>query len=264
MSPSSLQELEPAERVSEAAPAEGSRFHAERHDPAKFPARGDIMSVAARAQQRQLLSRIIRSYKNSVVRAYSRVRFVIIRQEFLNEVGQYLPESGRVLDIGCGFGLFGLYFAGASPTRRLQGYDLNPKRIAMARLAARELGIDNARFDHGDAVKLSLAESYDAIYALDLIHHLPFDEVPRFVAGLHRALRPGGVLLIKDVDRTPAYKRWFTLALDRLMVGWSEPVRYWARSEMREMLRQAGFQVYSHTMRDLLPYPHMLYVCRKA
>jgi 2-polyprenyl-3-methyl-5-hydroxy-6-metoxy-1,4-benzoquinol methylase len=223
----------------------------------------DPMSPAARRAQRELLVRIIRSYKNRVVRAYCRVRFVIIRQDFLNEIGQYLPSRGRVLDIGCGFGLFGLYFAGSAPQRRVQGYDLSPKRVAMARLAARTLGLGNARFDQGDAVQLSLAESYDAIYALDLIHHLPFERVPGFVAGLHRALRPGGVLLIKDVDRTPAYKRWFTLALDRLMVGWREPVRYWSRAEMREMLRGAGFEVRSHTMRDVLPYPHMLYVCHK-
>ncbi|MBW7905964.1 MAG: class I SAM-dependent methyltransferase [Phycisphaerae bacterium] len=233
----------------------------ELHDPAHGTP--DLMSAAAQRGQRDLLVRIIRSYENPIVRAYCRVRFVIIHQDFLNEIGQYLPSHGSVLDIGCGFGLFGLYFAGSAPQRRVQGYDLSPKRVAMARLAARTLGLGNARFDRGDAVRLSLAGSYDAIYALDLVHHLPFERVPGFVAGLHRALRPGGVLLIKDVDRTPAYKRWFTLALDRLMVGWREPVRYWSRAEMREMLRGAGFEVRSHTMRDVLPYPHVLYVCHK-
>lgn len=223
----------------------------------------DLMSAPARQSQRELLVRIIQSYKNSIVRAYCRVRFVIIRQDFLNEVGQYLPQRGKVLDIGCGFGLFALYFAGTAPGRRLFGYDLNQKRIAMARLAARTAGVPNARFEYGDAVELALESDYDAIYALDLLHHLAPERVPNFIAGLHRALRPGGLLLVKDVDRTPAYKRWFTLALDRMMVGFREPVRYWSRAEMREMLQRVGFRVYSHTMRDVLPYPHMLYVCHK-
>lgn len=223
----------------------------------------DIMSDAARRHQRELLARIIRAYRSPLVNAYSRVRFLIIRQDFLNELGQYLPESGKVLDVGCGFGLFGLFFAGSCPGRRLQGYDLNHKRIALAQLAARSLEIENARFDHGDAVELALDDDYDAIYALDLIHHIPCEAVPGFVAGLHRALRPGGVLLIKDVDYYPTYKRWFTLALDRLMVGFREPIRYWPRAELRSLLLERGFRVYSHTMRDILPYPHMLYVCHK-
>lgn len=223
----------------------------------------DLMSRPARRSQRELLLNIIQAYKPWLVRAYCRVRFTIIRQDFLNEIGQYLPEEGKILDIGCGFGLFGLYFAGTGPKRRLFAYDLSAKRIAMARLAARTAEIPNARFEHGDAVKLALDDEYDAIYALDLIHHLPADKVPAFLSELHRALRPGGVLLIKDVDRRPFYKRWFTLWLDRLMVGLREPIRYWSREELRAMLRDAGFRVHSHTMRDVLPYPHILHICRK-
>jgi 2-polyprenyl-3-methyl-5-hydroxy-6-metoxy-1,4-benzoquinol methylase len=221
------------------------------------------MTHAAMVAQRKLLTGIIRSYKAWLVRNYCRIRFLIIRQDFLNEVGQYLPTQGRVLDIGCGFGLFSLYFAGSCAGRQLQGYDLNAKRIAMARLAARTNGIRNVRVDPGDALALSLESDYDAIYALDLLHHLPQERVPGFVQGLYRVLRPGGVLIVKDVDNRPWHKRWFTLALDRLMVGLKEPVRYWPRAELRALLQATGFRVYSHTMRDILPYPHMLYVCWK-
>ena len=41
-------------------------------------------------------------------------------QPFLDEIGQYLPRGGRILDFGCGFGLFSLYFALRSPTCDLQ------------------------------------------------------------------------------------------------------------------------------------------------
>lgn len=49
----------------------------------------------------------------------------------------------RVLDIGCGFGLFGCYFSAVYPEISYHGYDLNPARIDMARLAAQRLGLAN-------------------------------------------------------------------------------------------------------------------------
>jgi SAM-dependent methyltransferase len=62
-------------------------------------------------------------------------------QRFLDEIGQYLPERGRVLDLGCGFGLFSLYYASVHPGLRLEGLDRNPRRIAMARAFWRDAGI---------------------------------------------------------------------------------------------------------------------------
>src|SRR5216684_3660313 len=51
---------------------------------------------------------VIRAYDDPIVRAYCWGRFWILRQRFLDEIGQYLPARGRVLDLGCGFGLFSL------------------------------------------------------------------------------------------------------------------------------------------------------------
>ncbi len=53
----------------------------------------------------------MQSHDNLVIRLYSRVRFQIPRQIFLEEIGQYLPARGRLLEMGGGFGLFSLYFA---------------------------------------------------------------------------------------------------------------------------------------------------------
>ena len=95
----------------------------------------------------------------------------------MDEVGQYLPEKGNVLDIGCGFGLFGLYFASTHPDRKVHGFDLNAKRIATANESARRLGMANATFHAEDATKWQGGEKFDAAYMLDIIHHVPRDAV---------------------------------------------------------------------------------------
>ncbi len=208
------------------------------------------------------IENVIGAFDSWVIRLYSRGRFTILREIFLEEIGQYLPAHGRVLDLGCGFGFFSLYFAAREPGRQMFGIDINQRRIADANEAVRRMGLDNARYEVADAAEWDTDESFDAAYVLDLLHHLPQDEVAPFLTRLRRCLRPGGTLLVKEVEDRPRWKMWFTLLLDRLMVGWKEPIRYWPPSEMKALLEGLGFDVKTHRMRDWLPYPHILYVCQ--
>jgi len=203
---------------------------------------------------------IVRAYDDPVVRAYCWGRFLVLRQRFLEEIGQYLPASGAVLDIGCGFGLFSLYYAATAPGRFVRGLDLSARRIAMARRAARRLGLDNVTYELGDARDFKGDTEVAAAYMLDIVHHVPPATVPTLLAQLRRCLPPGGRLLVKDVDTRPAAKRWFTWALDRVMAP-RTPVCYWSTEQLTAALERAGFGVHRHLMVDVLPYPHGLYVC---
>ena len=204
--------------------------------------------------------KIIRAYDDPVVRAYCWARFGILRQRFLDEIGQYLPDTGPVLDIGCGFGLFSLYYAATGPGRLLRGLDVNRRRIALARRAATRLGLDNVAYEEADARDFKGDGEIAAAYMLDIVHHVPPSSVPPLLAALRRALPAGGRLVVKDVDTRPAPKRWFTWLLDRAMAP-ATPVHYWRADDLTAALSRAGFVVRRHLMVDLLPYPHVLYVC---
>jgi len=205
---------------------------------------------------------VIRAYDDWIVRGYCWGRFWILRQRFLDEIGQYLPERGRVLDLGCGFGLFSLYYASLRPGLALEGLDRNPRRIAMARRAAERLGLGNVRYQTGDVMDFRGGERFDAVYMLDIVHHIPPEAVRPLLDQVAKVLPPGGRLLIKDVDRTPAWKRWFTHVLDKVMDP-ATPVRYWGAAELHALLEEAGFGVHRHLMVDFLPYPHVLYICER-
>jgi len=209
-----------------------------------------------------LIPRIIRAYDDPIVRAYCWGRFWILRQRFLDEIGQYLPARGRVLDLGCGFGLFSLYYATAHPGLEIEGLDLSAKRIAMARAAAARLGLGNVHYGVGDAMEFRGGRAFDAAYMLDIVHHIGEETVRPLLEQVGKCLPAGGRLVIKDVDRAPAWKRWFTLALDKVMDP-RTPVRYWAGEELGAVLESVGFRVYRHLMVDVLPYPHILYICER-
>jgi 2-polyprenyl-3-methyl-5-hydroxy-6-metoxy-1,4-benzoquinol methylase len=211
---------------------------------------------------REAIARVVDAYDDWVIRTYSRARFLILRQRFLDEIGQYLPAAGDVLDLGCGFGLFSLYYAQTRPGLTLHGIDLDARRIGIAREAARRLGVGNVNYAVGDARDFRARREYAGAYMLDIVHHVAPEGVRALVGELHAALVPGGCLVVKDVDTRPVYKRWFTHALD-LVVSPGSPPRYWPADVLQALLEEAGFQVFRHAMVDFLPYPHMLYVCRK-
>jgi len=212
---------------------------------------------------RRSVSRIINAYDSFVVKAYCVVRFRIIRGRFLEEIGQFLPRSGRVTEIGCGFGLFSLYFADRYPDLAIHGVDIDEGRIRMAERARRRLGLHNATFAVGDARRVDIDEGVDACYLLDILHHIPRASALALLAHVHGRIRPGGVLIIKDVDTRPRYKMAFTWLLDVIMTRGERP-EYWSAAELTGELHDLGFSVIRYAMTDLLPYPHQLFVCLKA
>lgn len=208
------------------------------------------------------IARIIHAYDKPIVRLYSRIRFRILRQRFLEEIGQYLPRHGHVLDIGCGFGLFSLYFASLHPHLTFHALDINSERIELARRAAGRLEISNVQFEQADAARYTFREPFAGAYMLDLLHHIPVSAVEPLLSQLHGLLAWDGRLIVKDIDTRPAYKCLFTWLLDKFM-DFSSPVHYWPGEKLRALTCGLGFETVSHAMLDYLPYSHILHVCRK-
>lgn len=214
-----------------------------------------------KAESSRLLREIVKSYDSPIVRAYCWGRFQILRLRFLEEVGQYLPTSGTILDVGCGFGLFSLYFAASHPDRRIHGFDLNPRRVETARKSAERLGLKNVSFHAENAVNWRGDQEFDAAYMLDIVHHVPRASVDGLLSELRNKMSPNGVLVVKDVADRPAYKALFTWLLDKAM-DFRTPVHYWSMDELSGLLRSKALRVFAHQMVDYLPYPHVIYVCR--
>jgi 2-polyprenyl-3-methyl-5-hydroxy-6-metoxy-1,4-benzoquinol methylase len=212
--------------------------------------------------RRRGLSTIIAAYPSLLIRAYCVARFRIIRGRFLEEISQFLPWGANVLEVGCGFGLFSLYFALTRPDLTIHGFDIDEERVRTAEAVRRKLGLSNISFRVGDARDTTLPDGLDACYMLDIVHHIPHASAIDLIRKCFQQLRPGGVLIVKDVDTRPRYKMAFTWLLDVLMTKGERP-GYWNRAELIGELRDAGFDVITYAMVDLLPYPHQLFVATK-
>ncbi|MBK6693827.1 MAG: class I SAM-dependent methyltransferase [Myxococcales bacterium] len=212
---------------------------------------------------REALRRIAKSLP-LFERAYAEIRFSILRPKLLSVMDLLLPDEGRILDVGCGFGLFAAYFGQTHPGRSIVGVDPNARRVKLARHVASELGLDGHSFEVGDVRQARLEGPFAGAYVLDVMHHIPAAEQEPTLARMADLLAPGGVLLIKDITTEPLHGLLFTEALDRLMVGLNEPLAYRHHGAWGEMLTRLGFKVRIVRVPDVLPYPHVVIAATKA
>jgi SAM-dependent methyltransferase len=106
-----------------------------------------------------------------------------------------LTGSESVLDVGCGTGHTTRAVAGRAA--RVTGIDLTEAMLAEARRLAREDGLDNLEFRHGDAESLPFEDAaFDVVSCRLCAHH--FADPVRAVAEAARVLRPGGRFLMVD------------------------------------------------------------------
>jgi SAM-dependent methyltransferase len=190
-------------------------------------------------------------------RLYANIRFSILRPKLLSVMDLLLPDSGRILDVGCGFGLFAAYFGQTQPKRHIVGIDPDARRVALAGRVSARLGLSH-EFVAGDVRTAELEGPFDAAYVLDVMHHIPAADQAGVLEGLRDRLPRGGVLLIKDITTEPHHQLVFTELLDRAMVGWHEPLAYRHHQAWGEMLEDMGFHVRIVRVPDVLPYPHVV------
>jgi SAM-dependent methyltransferase len=96
-----------------------------------------------------------------------------------------LPAGARVLDLGCGPGRAAARMAAAGLT--VEATDAAP---GMVEMAARTPGV-TARLASFDDI--SGTDLYDGIWASFSLLHAPRADMPRHLAALRRALKPGGL-----------------------------------------------------------------------
>ena len=192
--------------------------------------------------------------------------------------GLIAPQA-RVLDIGCGQGLLAslLRAAGVRAQRgqwpadwasapvdaRVHGIELMPRDVARAQAA---LG-DSAEFVCGD-MRHAPFPAVDAVVILDVLHYVSIAEQNEVLLRVRRALRLGGVLLLRVGDANA--RRRFTISqwVDRLvtrvrghrvMPVYGRTLAVWIAQ-----LESLGFEVQSLPMSRGTPFANVLLTARVA
>ncbi|MEJ2202261.1 MAG: methyltransferase domain-containing protein [Desulfuromonadaceae bacterium] len=110
-----------------------------------------------------------------------------------------LPAGAQVLDIGCGTGLLTARIARKHPQLRVMGIDASKPMI---NVAIRKRATANCHFQQALAEELPFpAAHFELVTSALFFHHVDRELKQRTLQECRRVLKPGGRLLIADMDR---------------------------------------------------------------
>jgi uncharacterized protein (DUF2062 family) len=172
-------------------------------------------------------------------------------------------DLGDTVDAGAGRGQLGLCLLELGRIKSLSGFDLDDRKVALARLAGR-----------GDAsfkvVDLALAElpTADTILMVDVLHYLPAAEQDALIERAAQSLRPGGRLLIRDANRQPGASSLLTRFAEHVAtrLGWHRTrsaLCFRSAEELLAVLENQGLVCHVQGAAQGTPFDNVLIVAAR-
>ncbi len=182
------------------------------------------------------------------------------------KIDSVVPAEGRILDLGCGFGVLLLLLCSSSPKRALTGIDCREDRVRIAGEEARKTDIKNCFFRTGDIVNCDYSGMHACILLVDVLYQLTFEDKVKVIGKCRDSLAAGGVLIVKEMNTHPFWKfiwcRFQEEFLAQPLLLNRKMVNLLGESELEEILRSFDFEVETVRVDRGYAYPHILFICR--
>ncbi|WP_217604084.1 trifunctional MMPL family transporter/lysophospholipid acyltransferase/class I SAM-dependent methyltransferase [Chitinophaga sp. GbtcB8] len=134
-------------------------------------------------------------YKGPVLEWYMRIKTRMENNYTLFH--SLVPEKGRILDIGCGYGFMSYMLHFLSAERTVTGVDYDEDKITTANHCY--LKNDKVNFECADVVSYTFGQ-HDAFIISDVLHYLQPQEQEQLLHRCLQQLAPGGVIIVRDGD----------------------------------------------------------------
>lgn len=167
-----------------------------------------------------------------------------------------VPRSGFIIDLGCGYGIFANLLSLMSPERKVLGLELDKFKVKYA-----DRGIPGTEFRREDIVSANIP-SVDCILLIHVLHHLnSYSEQETLINNCYKKLKPGGELIICEVDKYPWWKFFLAQLADHLLYP-GDHIYYRFPDKLLSLLKD--FKVQYMPSHQGTPFSHITFICEKS
>jgi len=180
---------------------------------------------------------------------------------------EYVSLKGKLLDVGCGYGLWCFYLASQYPDLPVLGVDPDPIKIQIAREVNEQQQFSNLNFEFGDMLTIKNQECA-TISLVDVMYLIPHEQQTEIIRKAWDCLQPRGKILIKDMGYSPKWKfawNWLEETIAVRLLGITMGRRFYFRGEdeWTKLLSSQGFSTHMVRLDSGYLHPHVLYVGEK-
>lgn len=178
----------------------------------------------------------------------------------------HVPNGARVLDIGCGAGLLLSLIAGLGVEFEGIGVDVSSQAIDLAKNMASRLAANSLK------ARLSFEQvaiesgwpvgAFDVVFLVDVLHHVHPNNQEIFVGRAIATVKPGGVLVFKDMCCAPWWKAQANRLHDLMLAH--EVIHYVPIETVEKWAMSKGMEIFLREDPHRLWYGHELRVMRQS
>lgn len=179
-----------------------------------------------------------------------------------NYLESFLPKEGKILDFGCGHGIFANLIALKSAKRKVVGIDPSTSKIESARKSLdqrQNIKFINVETEQFDEVKFTAVTMIDVLY---LIH---YDKQNKILNKSRKYLNKSGLLMIKETVAenslrflAASLEEWLMVKILKKTLGGNN-FYYRTEDEWVNFLTQLGYQCKSIKLKTFAP--SCLFLC---
>jgi len=200
-----------------------------------FPSAKDIQPGSS-----EHIKLVMSRFRHLEVYARMFARFKMKFDPMFPKLAGFMKSTGTVLDIGCGYGVQGVWLKTLFPGMRICALDPDRERI---RIAGRVLGDD-------DEVHVSTAQAFDSYpgtidtaLMLDMIHYIPETDLKKILLEIKSRLAADGRLILRVTipsEKKVPWERWLEILRNKVARN-----TIWLRSkeDISFMLQETGYKL---------------------
>ncbi len=180
-----------------------------------------------------------------------------------DELIPLVPSGARILDVGCGAGLFLGLLADFKKISAGYGVDSSATAVDLARKIHGELGPGiPVHIECCDESSKWPGGRFEVVSLIDVLHHVPRSDRAAVVQAAAARILPGGILLYKDMVTRPRWRAWCNQLHDLLLAR--QWIHHVPAEEIDLLASQAGLDLALTGACNRLWYGHEWRIYRRS